>query len=415
MSNLSHLLLNILMNLLPLFIFQMNVQRHAIPRTNKVSFTAIWAIPLLGCMMFPFEISDGIVYNLRFISLLVVSLYGGFLSGATLAIVATVAQSFLTESGESWHTFAVSLVLVSVVRLTSGRFARAGLFGKLGFGVLFSAAVAAILVFFLQLYGFSLPTASVGMFFVLQTALLLIVLSLYEHISETLEARKERIRMEKLTANSSLAVIIAHELRNPLTTVHGFLQLIKRLNPSEQIQYYLNTAMQELTEAEKVIHTYLTITTLNQSEKSDVRLLPCVESAVREVWPSIEQKRIEFSNTVSPLVRLVCNEEQLELCMVHLLRNGANALHRNGKLSIAASQKGKELVIVVTDNGIGMTEEQLEELGMPKYNTRSTGTGTGLMYCYHFVHSLRGRLRIQSQPGRGTTVTITVPASAASG
>jgi len=216
--------------------------------------------------------------------------------------------------------------------------------------------------------------------------------------------------MEKLTANSSLAVIIAHELRNPLTTVHGFLQLMKRQNPSEQILYYLNTAMQELNEAEKVIHTYLTITTLQDAEKEDVALASCIDAALEEIWPAIEQKRIDLVNAVSEDAMLHCNEPQLRLCLLHLLRNGVNALHRGGKLTVSSYWRGKELAIVVGDNGIGMTEEQLEQLGMPKYNTRSSGTGTGLMYCYHFVHSMNGRLRIQSQPGRGTVVTVTIPA-----
>ncbi|MCI3919142.1 HAMP domain-containing histidine kinase [Paenibacillus sp. TRM 82003] len=364
-------------------------------------------------MLFPFEITDGVTYNLKFVALIVGTLYGGLRWGAALAVVAAAVQA--VQTGVEWGLLliAISLVLAGAVRLGSGRFFQSAYVGKALLGIGFSAISLALVAILLVIYAIRLPIGPVALFFVCQTVLLLLVLSLSEHIRETLEVRKERVRMEKLTANSGLAVIIAHELRNPLTTVHGFLQLIKRHNPSEQIQYYLNTAMSELTEAEKVIHTYLTITTLNQSEKTDVFLLPSVESAVREVWPAIEQKKIDFHNEVPSSVRLVCNGEQLELCMTHLLRNGANALHRGGKLTIAACQKGKELVIVVSDNGIGMTEEQLEELGMPKYNTRSTGTGTGLMYCYHFVHSLRGRLRIQSQPGRGTTVTITVPLASA--
>jgi len=408
LSNHSFLLLNILVNLVPILFIQLGSQRTVgRPNAFKLIHALSWAAPLIGCSLFPFEIGSGISYSLKFIPLIAGTLYGGFAAGIVLS---SLAAALATEN--ALILFLICMVVVIVVAKLRGPF------GHFAFPLRLAAGSAVSFVAVLLLWGFAsaqfgdrVPWHAVGFFALLQTSLLLLVLSLTEHIREQMRRLKETVRMEKLTANSSLAVIIAHELRNPLTTVNGFLQLIKRQKPSEQIVYYANTAIQELAEAEKIIDTYLTIMALNRSEKSLVRLRPCVEQALREIRPILLQKHIDLQNTVDPEVSMECNAEQMELCLMHLLRNGAHALHSFGRLSIATQVRGKELSIVVTDNGIGMTEEQLEELGVPKYNTRSSGAGTGLMYCYHFVHSLRGRLRIQSQPGRGTTVTMTFPLS----
>lgn len=345
------------------------------------------------------------------IPLLAGTLYGGMTAGLLLTAVAFLTHSIRMNMADAIPMALICLCIISSVGVAREAFFRIPRLSRFGIGTGWS--LIAVLFFLLSslITAKEWPGYEVGIYALLHTFLWWFVLGCCEQFREFQETRRETLRMEKLTANSSLAVIIAHELRNPLTTVHGFLQLIRRQNPSEQIQYYVNTAMQELNEAEKVIHTYLTITTLNQAQTEEVDLRRCVDAAVEEVQPLIDQKKIQFFSSIAPEVIIDCNPEQLQMCLSQLLRNGTNALHRNGKLSISAFPNGKELLITVTDNGVGMTEEELEQLGMPKYNTRSSGTGTGLMYCFHFIHSLRGRLRIQSRPGQGTTVMITLPTS----
>lgn len=408
MTNVSLLLLNIMFHFVPVFIYQTITQRKTYVYTNKWSISLFWALPLLVCINFPFRIATGFWTDMKFIPLIVGTLYGGVPAGVILSAVAAVCQYAVKGCG-GFELLLLSLTIVMVVLLLRGRFMKRDLTGKMLIGLLFSAFAALFLWLELYMLAFRISWNAAIIFFLLQSAVLLLVLYMEEFVRGHAELRKESVRLEKLTANSSLAVIIAHELRNPLTTVKGFLQLIKRQNPSQQVLYYADTAIQELSEAEKVIRTYLTITTLNQAEKSNVRLLPCVEQAIREVQSSVEQKRIELTHDISPELKLYCNADQLQLCIVHLLRNSVNALLHEGKVAVSGYRKGKELYIVVEDNGVGMTEEQLDQLGTPTYNTRSSGTGTGLMYCYHFVHSLRGWMRIQSEPGRGTVVTITLP------
>ena len=393
----------------PFLVLQTFSQRMPFHRAGSLSISLFMGVPLLGCMIFPYTYAPGLNYDLKFVPLVAGTLYGGWPVGVVLSLVAAAARSYLSDAG-TLGTLAVCLAAVLIVGAARETFLTATWFRKMLWGTVFSLSTAAFQFVGAVFYGTAMPSDAALLYAGIQTAALLATLSLGEHIRESASIRNEIVRMEKLTVSGSLAVLIAHELRNPLTTVNGFLQLIKRQNPSEQILYYVNTAMQELIEAEKVIHTYLTITTMKEAEKSNVSLSACIDGALRDIWPSIKSKKIDLVNAVSDDIVLLCNEEQLRLCLMHLLRNGANALHRGGKLTISSFWRGKELAIVVTDNGVGMTEEQLEELGMPKYNTRSSGTGTGLMYCYHFVHSLQGRLRIQSQPGRGTTVTVTIPA-----
>ena len=408
MSTLSYFLINGMFIIFPFFLFQMISLRLPVYKTGKLTVAACLAFSLLGCIGFPLHFLGGYEYELTPVPLIVGTLYGGWQVGLALSLLGAAGQ-YPAEGAVVLQHAVLGIVLTAFVAALRAPFFASAFVRKLYWGALYSAFAAGLSYAGDALLGGSSPPGGVILYAALMLLLLLCALTVGEHIREAIIQRKEIVRMEKLTATSSLAVIIAHELRNPLTTVKGFLQLIKRQNPSEQILYYANTAMQELSEAEKVIHTYLTITTLHEAAKSEVSLSNSIDRALSDIWPLIELKKIELIDAVSEDVTLNCNEGQLQLCLMHLLRNGANALHRGGKLTISSYWKGRELAIVIADNGIGMTEEQLEELGMPKYNTRSSGTGTGLMYCYHFVHSLNGKLRIQSQPGRGTTVTVVIP------
>lgn len=408
MTNVSLMLLNIMFHFVPVFMYQTITQRKTYVYANKWSISLFWACPLIVCINFPFLDGAGLLADMKFIPLIVGTLYGGVPAGIILSAVAAICQYVVKGSG-SFELLLLALTTVAIVLLFRSRYAKRDMPGKLVTGLLFSAFTVLSMWAVLYVLSTKVPLNVIGLYFLIQSITLLLVLYMEEFVRENAALRKESVRLEKLTANSSLAVIIAHELRNPLTTVKGFLQLIKRQNPSPQVLYYADTAIQELSEAEKVIRTYLTITTLNQAEKSSVKLLPCVEQAVREVRLPMDQKQIELNIEVPPDLKLYCNADQLQLCIVHLLRNGMNALQHGGKLSISGYRKGKELFVIVEDNGVGMTEEQVDQLGTPTYNTRSSGTGTGLMYCYHFVHSLRGWMRIQSEPGRGTVVTMTLP------
>ncbi|WP_309118840.1 ATP-binding protein [Paenibacillus sp.] len=409
MNNLTSILLNVMLTAFPFLVIQTFSQRLPFHRTGPLAIGFFMGVPLVGCMFFPYTYGHGLTYDLKFIPLIAGTLYGGWPVGLGLSLVSAAAGYYIAEA--YWlEELAVATLTASLVAAARAKFFAASWLKKILWASVFSVATVAMTLAGVAMLGETLPIDAALLFAAVQTGLLLMTLALGEHIRETDSVRTEIARMEKLTVSGSLAVLIAHELRNPLTTVNGFLQLIKRQHPSEQILYYVNTAMQELSEAEKIIHTYLTITTLKEAEKKHVSLSAGIDGALRDIWPVIEAKKIDLVNAVSDDITLYCNEEQLRLCLMHLLRNGANALHRGGRLTVSSYWKGKELAIVVSDNGVGMTEEQLEQLGMPKYNTRSSGTGTGLMYCFHFVHSLQGRLRIQSQPGRGTTVTVTVPA-----
>lgn len=414
-SSIAHILLNFMFIAIPfLLVIKFSVlARNGRLHPATIAFSA--GLSIAGCMAFPFEFSPGHTCDLRLVPLATSVLYGGLPAGAGLSAAILVMEG-LSDGGSMSEQAGVGSLIMYLITILSAcgvrnRLLEADWPRKWLWCLLLAALLYAARATGLAAAGKVLPWDAAMPMLILQSAVLLFVVAFSEQVRESIMRLKEQVRKEKLTANRSLAVIIAHELRNPLTTVNGFLQLIKEKQPSEQIMNYVQTAMQELSEAEKIIRTYLSITAMQEAGKTRVSVSSCFDAALAQLWDTIEQKGIDLVNAVSEDIHLYCNEEQLRLCLLHLLRNSVNALDQGGRLAISSFWKGKELAIVVSDNGIGMTEEQLEQLGLPKYNTRSSGTGTGLMYCYHFVHSMDGRLHIQSQPGRGTTVTVTFPAS----
>ncbi|MFK2826910.1 ATP-binding protein [Bacillus sp. B190/17] len=216
------------------------------------------------------------------------------------------------------------------------------------------------------------------------------------------------LNAEKLAAVGQMAASVAHEIRNPLTTVRGFIQLVKE-DFKEGSHFHL--VLDEIDRINFIISEFLVLSKPNvvHFHTKDVKQVLDETIALFQAQASMNNTQIatEFGN--NELI-INCNDNQLKQVFINLFKNSMEAMPFGGKLTIRVNQKGKQAVsIQIIDEGEGMREEQIQRLGTPFYTTKETGTGLGYMIIKRIIEQHDGMLDIHSKANKGTAVEITLP------
>jgi two-component system, sporulation sensor kinase B len=231
-----------------------------------------------------------------------------------------------------------------------------------------------------------------------------------EDIFERTKLQQELQRAEKMNAIGQLAASVAHEIRNPMTVVKGFLQIFLAKNMSEEEHMYLKLMIEELNRAETIINDYLSLA------KPDLGKLEVIDSRdmaekVMDLMTSyaMMSKNISLHSEIKEDLKVRGNKNELKQVLINILKNGIEAMSDGGKLSLTLERKGSFGVFVIRDTGIGMTDEELSRLGTAFYSLKERGTGMGLMVCYQIIERMKGHIKVSSIKGEGTTFEIMVP------
>ncbi len=216
---------------------------------------------------------------------------------------------------------------------------------------------------------------------------------------------------ERLKTTGQLAAAVAHEIRNPLTVVKGFLQFYEN-DPSIHKDDKKNFAVMinELNSAEHVISQFLTNAKPENNQKLElVNINECLHSVTDLLlsYGVFHQNKIELN--VQENVYISANVIEFKQLFTNLIKNAIEVSDRGESVRISAKRKENYVEISVRDTGCGMSEEELKLLGTPFYSLKSKGTGLGLMICFNIVEKYKGTIRFNSVKGNGTTVTIQFP------
>lgn len=232
-----------------------------------------------------------------------------------------------------------------------------------------------------------------------------------EVIMEKTRMQKELQRAEKMNAIGQLAASVAHEIRNPMTVVKGFLQLFQdntKLSNTELS--YIHLMINEMDRAEAIIHDYLSLAKPDVHQHRFINCLECITSLV-----DLLSSYALLTNNI--LIELEAKEEvyvhgsrnELNQVLLNIMKNGIEAMRAGGTLRVGLYKREGHVHIQIKDTGIGMTSEQVNRLGTAFYSLKEKGTGIGLMVSYQLVEQMNGRIEVESIPGKGSTFTLIFP------
>lgn len=226
----------------------------------------------------------------------------------------------------------------------------------------------------------------------------------------SLRVAEERLRRaEKLSVVGELSASIVHEIRNPLTSLKGFVQLLQ-VDDKEHSLYYqimldelnrINHIVGELLLLAKPQHLKYTMTDI-QKLLNDVILLLGTEASL-------------YNIQINPIfkinqVLIECEPNQIKQLFINIIKNAIEASENDDMVSIGVNQlENNHVLITVQDRGCGISKERLKKIGEPFYSSKEKGTGLGLTVSFKIVQSHRGTIQFDSKKNQGTSVHITLP------
>ncbi len=221
---------------------------------------------------------------------------------------------------------------------------------------------------------------------------------------------KEVEKSKKLEIVGELAAGIVHEIRNSLTSILGFVQLLEQGSIKQD---YFNHIHSSFNDIEEYLKDLLIIAKPQPIERKEVNIQLLIEKVIEIIKQKENFNNIHFYEEYeSHIPYLFCDAEQIKIVLKHLVTNSIEALPNGGMVSVVARKEDSNLVIKVSDNGIGMSKERLAKLGEPFFSFKEKGTGIGLMVCYRIIWQYNGSIIVVSEENKGTTVEVRLPFSA---
>jgi len=219
------------------------------------------------------------------------------------------------------------------------------------------------------------------------------------------------LQSEKLAAAGQLAAGIAHEIRNPLTSLKGFLQLLKSGSSSTaKRDAYLTIMLEELGRIEQILGELLVLSRPRAVQFAKTRIAHLIRHVVLLLQPQAVMRGVEIKvRPISETAYIYCDENQIKQVLINIVKNGIEAMEHGGTLSIEATADHDTAAIRIADQGTGIPPDKLDRLGSPFFTTKENGTGLGLTVCYRIMRNHGGRIEVDSRQGEGTTFTLYLP------
>ncbi|MGZ0050924.1 ATP-binding protein [Brevibacillus gelatini] len=240
-----------------------------------------------------------------------------------------------------------------------------------------------------------------------------LLMSLFSKCVSDKELFIRHAQNEKIETMSHVAASLAHEVRNPLTAVKGFLRLMQEdAGNIAKAEQYIRISLDEIQRTEAILTEYLA---LSKPLKERNELINVCEQlyVVREVmlpFANMHNVELELQAYEKP-VTIMANPDEFKQVLVNFVKNAIEACAEtaNGKVVLSLLIEKNNALLIIKDNGIGMDEGQIKRLGTIYFSTKTSGTGLGLTYSYHVIRAFGGSVSVSSKPKVGTKFTITFP------
>jgi two-component system, sporulation sensor kinase E len=235
-------------------------------------------------------------------------------------------------------------------------------------------------------------------------------------ITESRRSAQQTIESERFNALTLLAAGVAHEIGNPLNSLHIHLQLIERQAHKldgaarEEFQESIDIARSEVNRLDSIVTQFLRAIRPSKPQLQPENVNMIVEEAVRFFAPEIQDRDIVVEQELRsdlPLLRL--DRDQMKQAFYNVIKNSLEAMKRGGILRIRIDRDDTHVLVSFVDTGSGMSAENLSRVFEPYFTTKPSGTGLGLLIVRRIVREHGGELSIESSEGKGLTLTIRLP------
>ncbi|MCC3377215.1 HAMP domain-containing sensor histidine kinase [Cohnella sp. REN36] len=414
MSYVKDILLQLLFALTPFVLYNIYYRDKAI-HFSKPFIVITCMICLLLSMTFPLSVEDGIIFDIRYVIMFFGLVFGGMTAGMILLLEFMAYRLSLGGAGLFSAliilsiTFPLSLLLSFLYR----RYSKWRMLIVLIAGLLFSVIPIGVMLVTERRYVMDNLTFNILAMPVQNSLGIWLLFTLFHKAVSDKQLYLDYLRIEKVDTINHVAASLAHEVRNPLTAVSGFLKLMRNeaLSP-EKTRQFIDICMEEIKRTELILSEYLSISKPGKRQYEPVDLSELSNAIVEIMTPYANMNNVHLSPFENgPDIRVSANPNEIKQLLINFLKNAIEACSSvsNGQVSIRVSREAHHAKIAILDNGIGMSKEQVDRLGIIYFSTKNKGTGVGLTYSYQLIRSMNGEVSVRSEPGKGTEFLISLP------
>jgi two-component system sporulation sensor kinase B len=359
---------------------------------------------------------NGVIYDFRSIPLAVGSLYGGLPVSLLLYLTVCLCRYFLGSPNELIY---ITALLPSFVIVVFAHKIYSSL--KLSYKIL----AAVILCALIKLITFTIYLSMTGQIeliinepldsleaYVLQGIIIGLYVYLIEFLNKYFHMQEEVIRSEKMKIVGDMAASVAHEIRNPLTTVRGFIELLGTAYlDKEKKDFYKKICFEELDRAQLIITDYLSLAKPDPEVIEKININDEIGYLSNVLLTYANYNNIQIKETIleDNTLQIVGDRYKFRQALINIGKNAIEAMQGGGILEFKTSKSNDHVMIVISDTGNGMSSEQIKRLGTPYYSTKEKGTGLGTMVSFGIIKKMNGKIDIKSEIGKGTEFMLIFP------
>lgn len=412
---LKDFLLNICVIFFPLVLYPYVKRTENNTLLFKSLLYLLFSLAIVATMLFPVNV-DGLIYDFRSIPVIVGSLYGGPIVSLLLYSTLLICRYFMGNANQMIYLISIlpSVFLVLVAIRSFGSFK---LYQKMMVSVILCTLMKLLTITSFLAYTQSLHLLTSNLLdniqtYVIQGVIIVFYVYLIEFLNNYFQLQEDVFKGEKARIVSDMAASVAHEIRNPLTAVKGFIQLLTEPGiDEEKRQFYQKICIDELNRAERIIADYLSIA------KPDPENIEQIN--VKEEISHISSILITYANYNNVGIDLVFSEDyelyilgdkyKFRQALINIGKNAIEAMHGGGTLELKLCKSNGLAAISISDTGVGMTRSQIDRLGTPYFSTKEKGTGLGTMVSFQIIKKMQGKIDITSKLGKGTRFILKFP------
>lgn len=217
-------------------------------------------------------------------------------------------------------------------------------------------------------------------------------------------------RQDKLAAVGQLAAGVAHEIRNPLTSIKGYTEYLQLDETDINRQEYFDIILDEINRINEIIEEFLDLAKPQTLLMETKNIVPIIQNVISLIEFDARKKHINlFFNYVQEEIYVLCDENRLKQVILNFIKNATEAISEGGEIKVTIELKEEKVHISISDTGVGIPPDQLRKLGEPFFTTKKSGNGLGLMVSFKIIESHLGQVFVESELNKGTIFNIVLP------